>query len=204
MRQKIRLPVRLIASPTALTLLFFGSAAAQSQNPIPAQAEGIRGSEMDVVMLGSWGFKLYLSFREPSGLPVTENATVKLSCPLNNVNVSGPTKDTAQTEFSHIPAGDCFVEVSALGYKTSRERAVVTQATSSVPQYLYVYLHSTSESTNSARAPISMNVLKEIEAGTEAMRKNRADEARKHFLKAPQREPQNADVQYRLGQLESR
>ena len=203
MRQKIRLPVRLIAGPTALTLLFFGSAAAQRQNPIPAQAEGIRGSEMDVVMLASSGFKLYVSVREPGGLPVTENATVKLSCPLNNVNVSGPTKDTAKAEFANIPAGDCFVEVSAPGYKTSRERAVVTQPTSSVSQYLYVYLHSTSESTSSARAPISMNVLKEIEAGTEAMRKNRADEARKHFLKAAQRAPQNADVQYLLGQLES-
>jgi tetratricopeptide (TPR) repeat protein len=48
-----------------------------------------------------------------------------------------------------------------------------------------------------------MNVLKEINEGTEAMRKNRAEDARKHFLKAAQRVPQNADVQYLLGQLES-
>ena len=168
-----------------------------------AQSEGIRGSEMDAAMLASSGFKLYVSVREPNGLPVTENATVKLSCPLNNVNVSGPTKDTAQTEFAHIPAGDCFVEVSAPGYKTSRERAVITQATASIPQYLYVYLHSTSETANSARTPISTGVLKEIDKGTEAMHKNRADEARKHFLKAAQSAPQNPDVQYLLGQLES-
>ena len=151
----------------------------------------------------SSGFKLYVSVREPNGLPVTENATVKLSCPLNNVNVSGPTKDTAQTEFSNIPAGDCFVEVSAPGYKTSRERAVVTQATAGIPQYLYVYLHSTSETANSARTPVSTSVLKEIDKGTEAMHKNRAEEARKHFLKAAQSAPQNPDVQYLLGQLES-
>lgn len=155
---------------------------------------------MDVAMLASSGFKLYVSVREPNGLPVTENATVKLSCPLNNVNISGPTKDTAQTEFANIPAGDCFVEVSAPGYKTSRERAVVAQATS---QYVYVYLHSASEATNSARTPISMGVLKEIDKGTEAMHKNRADEARKHFLKAAQSAPQNPDVQYLLGQLEA-
>jgi len=185
----------------ALTLLFFGSAS--GQNPMASQAEGIRGSEMDVTMLASSGFKLYVSVREPNGLPVTENATVKLSCPLNNVNVSGPTKDTAQTEFAHIPAGDCFVEVSAPGYKTSRERAVVTQATASIPQYLYVYLHSASEAANSARTPISTSVLKEIDKGTEAMHKNRAEEARKHFLKAAQSAPQNPDVQYLLGQLES-
>jgi tetratricopeptide (TPR) repeat protein len=201
MRQTIRLPIGLIAGAVILTLQFSGSAA--GQNPIGAQAEGIRGNEMDATMLASLGFKLYVSVREPSGIPVTENATVKLSCPLNNVIVSGPTKDTAQAEFAHIPAGDCFVEVSAPGYKTSRERAVVTQATASIPQYLYVYLHSASEAANSARAPISTSVLKEIDKGTEAMHKNRAEDARKYFLKAAQSAPQNPDVQYLLGQLES-
>ena len=48
-----------------------------------------------------------------------------------------------------------------------------------------------------------MNALKEIDKGTEAMHKNRAEEARKHFLKAAQNAPQNPDVQYLLGQLES-
>jgi TolA-binding protein len=200
-RQTIRLPIGLITGPMALTLLFFGSAS--GQNPMSSQTEGIRGSGMDTSMLGPSGFKLYVSVREPSGVPVTENASVKLSCPMNNVNVSSPTKDTAQTEFSHIPAGDCFVEVSAPGYKTSREHAVVTQATAAIPQYLYVYLHSASEAANSARTPISTSVLKEIDKGTEAMHKNRAEEARKHFLKAAQSAPQNPDVQYLLGQLES-
>ena len=105
MRQKIRLPVCLIAGPAALTLLFFGSAAAQKQNPIPTQAGGMRGSEIDLTLLSS-SPKLYVSVREPNGLPVTENATVKLSCPLSNVDVSGPTNDTALAEFANIPAGD--------------------------------------------------------------------------------------------------
>jgi tetratricopeptide (TPR) repeat protein len=204
MRQKTGLPVCLITGPMALTLLFFGSAAGQqSPTPIAAQADDIRGNEADVSMLAS-NSKIYVSVREPSGIPVTENATVKVSCPLRNVNVSGPTNDTAQAEFANIPAGDCFVEVSAPGYKTSRERALVAPTTTSAAhQYLYVYLHSTSEAASSARTPTPMNVLKEINEGTEAMRKNRAEEARKHFLKAAQRAPQNADVQYLLGQLES-
>jgi hypothetical protein len=78
MQQKNRLSVNRIAGPALLTLLFFGSAAGQSTNPIGAQTEGIRGSEIDAAMLASSGFKLYVSVREPSGLPVTENATVKL------------------------------------------------------------------------------------------------------------------------------
>jgi tetratricopeptide (TPR) repeat protein len=204
MRQKIGLPVCLIAGPLALALLFCGFAAGQNQpTPIPAQADDLRGNEADVSMLPS-NSKIYVSVREPNGIPVTENATVIVSCPLRSVNVSGLTNDTAEAEFSNIPAGDCFVEVSAPGYKTSRERALVSPSTtSSVRQYLYVYLHSISEAASSARTPTPMNVLKEINEGTEAMRKNRADAARKHFLKAAQRTPQNADVQYLLGQLES-
>lgn len=205
MPQRIGLPICLIAGPMVLTLLFCGPAAGQSQpTPIPAQADDIRGNEADVSMLPS-NSKIYVSVREPNGIPVTENATVIVSCPLRNVNVSGPTNDTAQAEFSNIPAGDCFLEVSAPGYKTSRERALVSPSTTSaVRQYLYVYLHSISESASTARTtPTPMNVLKEINEGTEAMRQNRTEKARKHFLKAAQRAPQNADVQYLLGQLES-
>ena len=204
MRQKIGLPVCLIAEPLALVLLLCGSVAGQSQPaPIAAQADNLRGVEADVSMLPS-NSKIYVSVREPTGIPITENATVKVSCPLRNVDVRGVTNDTAQVEFSNIPAGDCFVEVSAPGYKTSRERALVSPSTtSSVREYIYVYLHSTSEAASSLSTPTPMNVLKEINEGTEAMRKNHAQEARKHFVKAAQRAPQNAEVQYLLGQLES-
>jgi tetratricopeptide (TPR) repeat protein len=71
-------------------------------------------------------------------------------------------------------------------------------------QYVYVYLHPSSEgATTWAHTQVSLNVLKEMDKGTQAMRKNHADEARKHFLKAEETAPQNPDVQYLLGLLES-
>ena len=97
-----------------------------------------------------------------------------------------------------------MIEVNAPGYKPAHERALVVDSLMSRNQYVYVYLHLTSESAPSGgRTQVSLNVLKEIDKGTEAMHKNRAEEARKHFLKAAQSAPQNPDVQYLLGQLES-
>jgi tetratricopeptide (TPR) repeat protein len=170
---------------------------------MPMATAGIAGSAMDVSSHGA-GSSVFISVREPNGLPVTGNATVKLSCPLANVTASSPTNGSAQTEFTNVPPGDCFVEVSAPGYKTSRERTVVAQTMASIHQYVYVYLHSASEVvSNNSRAPVSLDVLKEMDKGTEALHNNRADDARKHWLKAAERAPENPDVQYLLGTLES-
>jgi tetratricopeptide (TPR) repeat protein len=156
-------------------------------------------------VVGASASNVYVSVREPNGLPVTESATVKLSCPLAGVNLSGPTKDTALAQFSNVPAGDCWVEVSAPGYKAARERALVADSLMSRNQYVYVYLHSASErAASGTRTQVSLSILKEMDKGTEAMRKNRADDARKHFLKAAESAPQNPDVQYLLGVLESK
>jgi tetratricopeptide (TPR) repeat protein len=208
MNARIRLsmravPARIISKILFCTLLLAGRAAGQ-QDQGPAILGAINSHPGDSVM-GSSASNVYVSVREPNGLPVTESATVKLSCPLAGVNLSGPTKDTALAQFSNIPAGDCWVEVSAPGYKAARERALVADSLMTRNQYVYIYLHSTSESAASGtRTQVSLSVLKEMDKGTEAMRKNHADDARKHFLKAAESAPQNPDVQYLLGVLEAK
>jgi tetratricopeptide (TPR) repeat protein len=185
-----------------LPLCFAGSAWAQMDLG-PAQMGGIDSHPGDAVR-GASASNVYVSVREPNGLPVTESATVKLSCPLKGVNMSGPTKDTAEAQFSNIPAGDCIVDVSAPGYKPAHERALVADSLMARNQYVYVYLHLESENASAlARTQVSLNVLKEMDKGTEAMRKNHFDEARKHYLKAKQSAPQNPDIEYLLGTLDS-
>jgi tetratricopeptide (TPR) repeat protein len=194
------IPARIISKLLFCTLLFAGRATAQADLG-PAQLGAIGARPGDSVV-GASASNVYVSVRESNGLPVTESATVKLSCPLAGVNLSGPTKDTALAQFSNVPAGDCVVEVSAPGYKPAHERAPVADSLMSRNQYVYVYLHPASESTV-PRTQVSLNVLKEMDKGTEAMHKNHADDARKHFLKAAESAPQNPDVQYLLGVLES-
>src|SRR3989442_14139333 len=65
---------------------------------------------------------LYVSVRESTGLPVSANALVKLSCPLAGIDVSGAAQGTgAQVQFHNVPAGDCNIEVSAQGYRTAKD-----------------------------------------------------------------------------------
>jgi tetratricopeptide (TPR) repeat protein len=195
-------PVRIIGTLLFCTLLFVARAAGQADLG-PAVLGAIDAHPGDSVA-GASASNVYVSVREPNGLPVTESATVKLSCPLAGVNLSGPTKDTALAQFSNIPAGDCVVEVSAPGYKPAHERALVADSLMSRNQYVYIYLHPASESeTAGGRTPVSLSVLKEMDKGTEAMRKNHADDARRHLLKAAESAPQNPDVQYLLGTLEA-
>jgi hypothetical protein len=176
-------PARIISKILFCTLLFTGRAAGQADQG-PAQLGGINSHPGDSVV-GASASNVYVSVREPNGLPVTESATVKLSCPLAGVNMSGPTKDTALAQFSNIPPGDCVIEVSAPGYKPAHERALVADSLMSRNQYVYVYLHLASESgAAGGRTQVSLNVLKEMDKAAEAIHKNHADEARKHLLKA--------------------
>src|SRR3984957_3186708 len=194
--------VRVISKVLFCTLLFAGRVACQADQG-PAQLGAINARPGDSVV-GASASNVYVSVREPNGLPVTESATVRLSCPLAGVNLSGPTKDTALAQFSNIPAGDCVIEVNAPGYNPAHERALVVDSLMSRNQYVYVYLHLASESAPAGgRTQVSLNVLKEMDKATEAMHKNHPDEARKHLLKAADSAPQNPDVQYLLGTLEA-
>jgi tetratricopeptide (TPR) repeat protein len=184
------------------TLLFVGRAAGQADQGPPKL--GPADPQLGASLVLAPPANVYVSVREPNGLPVTEKATVKLLCPLSGINISGPTNDTALAQFPNIPAGECTVEVSAPGYKPAHERTLVADSLKPDDQYVYMYLHPSSESATSwVHMQVSLNVLKEMDKGTQAMRKNRADEARKHFLKAEESAPQNPDVQYLLGLLDS-
>src|SRR6202163_1785372 len=168
-------PIRIISKLLFCTLLFVARAAAQADLG-PAVLGAIDAHPGDSVA-GASASNVYVSVREPNGLPVTESATVKLSCPLAGVNLSGPTQDTALAQFSNIPAGDCVVEVSAPGYKPAHERALVADSLMSRNQYVYVYLHLASESATGGRTQVSLNVLKEMDKASEAMHKNHPDDA---------------------------
>jgi tetratricopeptide (TPR) repeat protein len=197
-----RLPSQLLITFALLTL--FPSMLRAGQGDEPIQLGKIDSHPGDSLKQSS-ATNVYVSVREPNGLVLTEPATIKLFCPIMNVNLGGSTKGVAVVQFSNIPAGDCFIEVSAPGYKATRERAAVVDSLSERNQYFYVYLHLTSESANAGvRTPVSLNVLREMDKGTEAIRKNRPDEARKHLLKASESAPQNPDVQYLLGLLEAK
>src|SRR6266436_1610619 len=148
---------------------------------------------------------LYVSVRESTGLPVSANALVKLSCPLAGIDVSGPAQGTgAQVQFHNVPAGDCNIEVSAQGYRTAKDRTEITQSLTSHNQYVFIYIHPESESAEAAARPpaVPLGLIKEMDKAMEAMQKKRDADARKHLDKAARISPTNPDVAYLQGMME--
>ncbi len=204
LRTKARPAILILVGAGAVSLLCVPRVAAQATAPAPVQMGTPGANPADGKVQGS-AVNIYVSVREANGFPVSESATVKLSCPLTGVALSGPSKNTALVQFFNIPAGDCNVDVSAAGYKPSRERTTVLESLFSHNQYVYVYLHPESEAAASpARSAVSLDVLREIDKSLEAMNKNHLDDSRKHLNKAEAIAPQNPDVQYLLGMVEYR
>jgi len=148
---------------------------------------------------------VYVSVRESTGLPVTTNATVKLTCPLAGIDVSGPVQGQgAQVQFRNVAAGDCNIEVSAPGYRTSKDHTEVTQSMTSHNQYVFIYMHPESESAEAAARPpaVPLGLIKEMDKAMQAMREKHDGDARKHLDKAAKIAPTNPDVAYLQGMME--
>jgi tetratricopeptide (TPR) repeat protein len=146
---------------------------------------------------------VYVNVREASGLPVTNPATVRLYCPLANVNITRAAADDGPVaHFYSVPSGDCRVEVSAAGYKVAKETVAVLQSVTHRNQNVFVFLHPESEVAAAGRPTvIPSNAIKEIDKGMAAMQKKKNDEAMKHLSKAAQYAPTNPDVAYLMGML---
>jgi tetratricopeptide (TPR) repeat protein len=147
---------------------------------------------------------VYVSVREASGLPLEHTATVRLNCPLSNVNLSRAAADDGPVaHFYTVPAGDCRVEVTAAGYKAAKETFEVLQSVTHRNQNVFVFLHPESEAAAGGRPVIvPPNAIKEIDKGMAAMQKKKNDDALKHLTKASLYAPTSPDVAYLLGMLD--
>jgi tetratricopeptide (TPR) repeat protein len=199
-RSKILTFIASLIAAVAAVLLWVPPAAAQDTSSIPGDPSFANNA--------AWrapAANLYVSVRESTGLPVSANALVKLSCPLAGIDVSGAAQGNgAQVQFHNVPAGDCNIEVSAQGYRTAKDRTEITQSLTSHNQYVFIYIHPESESAEAAARPpaVPLGLIKEMDKAMEAMQKKRDADARKHLDKAARISPTNPDVAYLQGMLE--
>ena len=201
MRSKSRIRALIFVLAAFVTLLaFVPTGLAQDNAGIPGDPSFANNA--------AWrapAANLYVSVRESTGLPVSANALVKLSCPLAGIDVSGAAQGTgAQVQFHNVPVGDCNIEVSAQGYRTAKDRTEITQSLASHNQYVFIYMHPESENAETAARPpvVPLGLIKEMDKAMEAMQKKNDADARKHLDKAARISPTNPDVAYLQGMLE--
>jgi tetratricopeptide (TPR) repeat protein len=174
---------------------------ALTQEPIPLTPDrpGTNPAEMRVEQSP---VSVYVTVREANGMALDHSADVSLNCPLAGLSLSGPTKDTSQAQFMHIPTGDCMVDVTAPGFKPAKERITINETVVTRIQYVFVYLHGESEVQGTAARPVvTPGLLQEMDKSAEAIRKSKGADARKHLDKALRISPNNPDVLYLDGLL---
>jgi tetratricopeptide (TPR) repeat protein len=145
---------------------------------------------------------IFVNVREMNGLALDHSSTVTIDCPLSGLKLSGPTKDTSEVQFMHVPTGDCNVEVTSEGFKLARERVTVNESIVSRNQYVFVYLHPASEAASlTVRPVVTPSLLELMDKSAQEIRKNKFADARKHLDKALKISPNNPDVLYLNGLL---
>lgn len=137
-----------------------------------------------------------------NGMALDHSANVTLNCPLAGITLKGPTQNTSQVQFEHIPSGDCNVEVTSEGFKLAKERITVNESVVTRNQYVFVYLHPASETgAPGVRPVVTPNLLDLMDKSAQEIRKSKFADAQKHLDKALLISPNNPDVLYLKGLL---
>ena len=192
---------RFFTSLLFLSALFpFSSLAQTTRAPTP----GVGLASTGLGTSAQATIDVVVSVREPSGLPLTESAIVKLYPQTGGTHLTQQTQDNSTARFNEVRGGDYDIEVTAAGYKPAKEHASVF--TGAMTYTLYVYVHSENEATEAPALPKSAamtpRLQEQIDKGLEKMRRKQYEDARTQFLKAAKMAPGNPDLLYLLGTVE--
>jgi TolA-binding protein len=154
----------------------------------------------------SWAQDLVVSVRERSGEPLASEAFVRVTwqgCGQAQVGTTGGLGNDVSAASFQAEAGEYDIEVEAAGYDKATEHASINIVGSRSAAYVFM---TRTGSAATATAPTGVTLApgaqKELQKSTEAMRRNKYDEARKHLEKARKTAPSNPDIQYMMGMLD--
>lgn len=139
---------------------------------------------------------------DENGMPLTEQALVKLYGESTNTNTWGTTEKRSEAEFDSVLPGDYEIEVSAAGFQTSTQ----TFSVISSHQVFTVLVRLKLDTSANGEAVKPGQVLapkaqKETEKGLASLKAGNLNDAQKHLEAAFKLAPTNADVAFLLGYL---
>lgn len=148
---------------------------------------------------------LTVTVADESGMPLAEQALVKLSSPMSATNLWGTTQDRSQIIFDNVTPADYELEVSAAGYDTATRAVNVMTAHQNYD--VFVRLRRSDGGAAPAGVPGQVLVGKarsEAQKGIVALNAGKLKDAQKHLEKAYKIAPANADLNYLMAILCSR
>jgi tetratricopeptide (TPR) repeat protein len=139
---------------------------------------------------------------QEGGAPFGSLASVTLRSPSQLTNITTNTSDAGQALFMGLPAGQYTVEVSAPGYRTVQEQAII--AADGEKEDIFVAMVPDASGIGQQRpggAVLAPKALKETEKGLQELQAGKLDEAEAHLKRALQLAPGFPDVNYLMGML---
>ncbi len=172
--------------------------AAMLSLPWPAAAQRTTNSEAIGMMTGD----LVIRVRSWAGEPLSAPAVVTLASSQGNLRIIAPARDDARAVFPNLHLGTYIVEVTAPGYRLTREEAVL-DGPGSTDVIILMRPESAGNSAASSPSPpvLAPKVQKEVEKGLAALRENRLGDAEASLRRVVKKAPANSYVHYLLGVL---
>lgn len=135
---------------------------------------------------------------EGTGSPFGGLATVSLRSQDMSTNLTHQTGDDGRTLFDGLPAGQYLVEVSAPGYRTVREQAIIG-ATRPIENISVAMMPDTGDAISRTPTGASPKALKETEKGLHSLQIGNLDEAQEHLKRALELSASFPDANYLMG-----
>ncbi len=196
---RLNFSVALIVAASACLLA--GTAFAQrSGTPGPPATNNPLGNNFPEV--GRGGAAIVVSVVDESGMPLGEQALVKLYGQETNTNTWGTTQKRAEVEFDSVATGDYQIEASAAGFQTTTQTVNVMTPNGVFNVLVRLKRGSAGDNTNLKPGQLlAPKALKEAEKGLTGLKSGNLNDAQKHLEAAYKLAPTDADINFLLGLL---
>ena len=145
---------------------------------------------------------IVVSVVDEAGMPLSEQALVKLYGESTSTNTWGTTQKRSEAEFDSVIPGDYEIEVSAAGYQTTTQTFSVISSHQLFTVLVHLKLDASGNGENIKPGQVlAPKAQKETEKGLAALKAGNLNDAEKHLEAAFKLAPTNADVAFLLGYL---
>jgi tetratricopeptide (TPR) repeat protein len=147
---------------------------------------------------------IIVGVRDARGLPLDENASVRLVSKMSAYARTMPTESNSTATFVNLWDGPYDVEVKCPGYRPVAEHLEVSGGLAFFSTYVYMHPETEAAPNDSPTKGLVLTpkLAAEVDKGLASMHKHQYESAKNHFSKADKIAPNSSDVAYLMGTAE--